>query len=169
MSASSEYDDLLAVRWIRPLNEREVARLERLMAQDEAMRSRWEEDMRLLEGVEALPDMPVATNFTAQVLAQVAKSEGISEREAQPQRTGSWLSQLGWLPRFGLGCAVVLAVGGTYLQMQERQSMAFVESLAAVEQSGTAPSVEELQHLEEIQLLAQVPTFVDWELIAATD
>ena len=50
MNQSAEYDELLAIRWLRPLNDDECRRLEVLFAAEEGLRLRWEEEMVVLEG-----------------------------------------------------------------------------------------------------------------------
>ena len=54
-------------------------------------------------------------------------------------------------------------------RVAKENKLRMVESLAAVTESDTVPSLEELQNFEAIQRLAQVPVEVDWELIAAVE
>ena len=169
MNQSAEYDELLAIRWLRPLNDDECRRLEVLFAAEEGLRRRWEEEMVVLEGVEGLPDVPLSSNFTHAVVSQVASRMGESAVGTSAPVAPSWLERLGLLPRLGLGFALSLAVFGSFLQYQRGHSGRMVESLAAVTESDTVPSLEELQNFEAIQRLAQVPVEVDWELIAAVE
>ncbi|MCS1407806.1 MAG: hypothetical protein M2R45_00966 [Verrucomicrobia subdivision 3 bacterium] len=169
MNQSSEYDDLLSIRWMRDLNEREEVCLERLFESDPTLRSQWEEDLALLTGVDRLPDVPVATNFTSQVMARLAQKVGGGTVTAVATPTASWLERLGLVPKLGVGFAVALTIAGFFVQHQRGESGLLVESLAVVTKSGAAPTVEELQNFEAIQMLAQVASDVDWELIVATE
>ena len=169
MNQDFKYDDLLATRWIRELTDSEQARLEGLFASVPALRERWEEDIAVLDGVGALPDVHVSSNFTHQVMTSLARRVGEDVGVKAPVAEVTWMERLGFLPKLGMGLALVLAVFGSFLQYKEGDSAKLVESLAIVTESDTVPSVEELQHFEAIQMLAQVPMDVDWELIAATE
>jgi hypothetical protein len=169
MNQDFKYDDLLATRWIRELTESEQAGLESLFSTAPALRERWEEDMAVLDGVGALPDVHVSSNFTHQVMTSLARRVGEDVGAKTPVAEVSWMERLGFVPKLGVGFALVLAVFGSFLQYKEGNSAKLVESLAIVTESDTVPSVEELQHFEAIQMLAQVPVDVDWELIAATE
>jgi len=169
MNQDFKYDDLLATRWIRELTDSEQARLEGLFASVPALRERWEEDIAVLDGVGALPDVHVSSNFTHQVMTSLARRVGEDVGVKAPVAEVTWMERLGFVPKLGMGLALVLAVFGSFLQYKEGDSAKLVESLAIVTESDTVPSVEELQHFEAIQMLAQVPMDVDWELIAATE
>lgn len=172
MNQATEYEELLAIRWIRELSEAEQGRLARLFALEEAYRGRWNEDIQLLEATEALPDVPVASNFTSLVVNRLAKKMGPEWEAAQraESRTEShWLRRLGWGPMLGFGAVAFGGILVFFSQFGENTGTNMVESLAAVTEAGTVPTVEELQHFEAIQLLAQVPVDVDWELISASE
>ncbi len=169
MNQDSKYDDLLATRWIRELRPDEQAALERLFAEQASYRAQWEEDVAIIEGVDRLPDIPVSTNFTSQVMQSLARRvDGASEKPSE-EKTIRWWARLGFVPRLGVGFALVLAVFGSFLQYKQGDSSKMAESLVLVTESETVPSLEELQHFEAIQMLAQVPVDVDWELITATE
>ena len=172
MNQEAEYEELLAVRWVRELSEAERGRLERLFALEEAYRGRWDEDVELLQAVGALPDVPVASNFTSQVVNRLAKKMGPEWEAAQGREVSAgsgWLRRLGWGPLLGFGAVAVVGLLVLVSQFAENRGTNMVESLAAVTEAGTVPSVEELRHFEAIQLLAQVPVDVDWELISASE
>lgn len=169
MNQDSKYDDLLAIRWIRELTEEEQITLSALLDQDPVLRERWEEDMLILEGVDGLPEVPVASNFTNQVMTQLARRVGGVVGAEEDTASVRWWQHFGFVPRLGLGFALSLAVFGAFLQYKQGNSAEMIESLAAVTESDTVPTLEELQHFEAIQMLAQVPVDVDWELITATE
>ncbi len=169
LNQPSEYEDLLSIRWIRELNKREQARLERLLAAAPEEKVRWAEDMAVLKALGRLPDVPVAANFTSRVMAALVRKTGEHPPAPALLPKVSWFEQLGWAPRLSLGFAVVLVIAGFYVQHKRGESARLAESLAVIAESGTAPTLEELQHFEAIQMLAQVPPDVDWELIAAMD
>lgn len=169
MNQDLKYDDLLATRWIRELNESEQTGLEKLFLGHPALREQWEEDIALLEAVDALPNAPVSSNFTHQVMTSLARRVGEDVGTKKEATELTLMQRLGFVPRLGIGFALGLALFGSFLQYKKGDSAKLVESLAAVTESDTVPSLEELQHFDAIQMLAQVPVDVDWELIAATD
>ena len=116
MNHEKQYEDLLAVRWIRELDESERAKLERLFAVDSAFKVRWEEDVMLLTSVGKLPDVPLSSNFTSLVVAEVARRVGdnVAKKPAEDQR--GWWERLGLFPSLGLGLGVVLACGVVFMQ-----------------------------------------------------
>ena len=169
MNQDSAYDDLLATRWLRELQPDEQAKLEQLFASEPAYRTRWEEDMAIIEGLDGLPDVPVSSNFTSLVMQSLARRVDGTLADRSEAKTVRWWERFGFVPRIGIGFALLLAVFGSFLQYKEGESTQLVESLALVTESETVPSLEELQHFEAIQMLAQVPVDVDWELITATE
>lgn len=171
MNQPSEYEDLLSIRWIRELNGREQNRLARLLSADPGWQARWEEDMRVLEAVRRLPDVPVASNFTSRVLEALPDEAGDPSPAPLSPTKRSWFRRLAWAPKWGLGFgfASILALAVFYGEYKRAKSMRLVESLTVITESKTAPIMEELQHFEFIQELAPVPLEVDWELIVASD
>ena len=171
MNQPSEYEDLLSIRWIRELNDREQDRLERLLSADPKWKDQWQEDMAILAAVLRLPDVPVASNFTSRVVAALpcAPDESSPALLLPPKRI--WFRRLTWAPKWclGFGFATLLALAVFYGEYRRAKSMQLVESLTVVTESKTAPTMEESQHFEFIQELAPVPLEVDWELILASD
>lgn len=169
MNQPDEYEVLLATRWVRELNETEQARLNQVLETAPDLRQRWEDDMALLEGLHSMPDVAVSSNFTSQVVSRLEQKVGPSPESTPREAELSWLQRLGFVPRLGLGFALGLAVFGSFLQYQRGGTVKMVESLTAVSESETVPTLEELQHFDAIQMLAQVPVDVDWELITASE
>lgn len=164
MSKEAQYEELLALRWLREFNEEEHAQLKRLIADNASMADRWEEDMALIEGLDSLPDVSLSPHFTNRVMARIDRSETTT----MPSTMG-WLERLGLLPRLGLGLGLALLLLGAFWQYRQSDSTNLAESIAVLTETKGVPSIEELQHFEAIWNLAQVPVEVDWELVAAPE
>jgi len=96
---------LLEISWRRKLTEAEAAELQTWLAAHPEVEAEWQSEALLNELLEGLPQVPVPSNFTALVLAEV-------QREAAPVavRRKAWNWRISWLPRAGLA-AVVLGSG----------------------------------------------------------
>jgi anti-sigma factor RsiW len=86
-----EYLELMEASWRRPLTAAEEARLQAWLATHPEEQARWDSELSLNNLLEQLPDVPVASNFTARVL-QAARRE-TPRPAARPflQLLGHWL------------------------------------------------------------------------------
>ena len=113
------------------------------------------------ELLKRLPDAPVASNFTARLLA------AIDLAEARPARrwhfNWNWPA---WLPRLTVTAAVVLFVGLTFhhYELTSRRTT-LAQNVALVAEAQPLPSVDVLNNFEAIQRLGQ-PAHADEELLA---
>src|SRR5262245_52791940 len=98
--SEAEYQALLEASWRRRLTATEEARLQAWLAAHPEEQARWESESSLSQLLEQLPDVPVASNFTARVL-QAARSEA-ARPAARPllEVVRDWL-----LPRRATGVA----------------------------------------------------------------
>lgn len=155
----SEFDNLLQTARERDLTDGELARLERWLAANPA---EWEVLDHLLA---ALPDTPVATNFTARVLDEVRCAEA-----AQPP-----LGQALWrrllVPQFrpiqiAAAAMLVMVIGGigyqSHLNQSRAEMAASVASLASIAEF--TPGF--LADFEAIEAITQADP-IDEELWAA--
>lgn len=119
-----------------------------------------------------LPQVPVSSNFTARVLAEI---EAI---EAEPLKTAPQGSLLDWLLyhlgyRIGAVATILVLVGFCYFSHEEFKNVKLANKI--VELSNVAPleekeskiAVEIFKDFEIIQSLGQQSAFVDTELLAA--
>ena len=159
------YNELLEASWRRKLTAEEEAQLRGWLAADPARQAEWEEEAALTQQLDRLPDAPVASNFTAQVLGKLDLELRQSEREHRPRETVPWWRRL--LPRFA-AVAFLGLLGGTALvqyRAYERNQVAYGVMQVAPVASVLQPGV--LQDFDAIQQLGQVHLVSDDELVAA--
>jgi len=139
--------------WRRPLTEAERAAL------------RAEPDLELeaclAENLAKMPDVQVATNFTARVMAAV-------DREESVQRV-PWHLRWNWrvfLPRI-IATAAILVFTGTIWEHYELNSQRrlLARDVAQVASAKPVPSVDALYNFDAIQRMGQ-PVAADKELLA---
>jgi hypothetical protein len=117
-------------------------------------------EVRLSRALACLPDAPVPSNFTAQVLQAV----GLEESRRSPK----W--SLGWnwhvlLPRIAVTTAVILFAGLTFHHHElTSQRNALVRNVALVAESQPLPSVDALKDFDVILRMSQPRA--DEELLA---
>jgi hypothetical protein len=116
-------------------------------------------DARLDAVLRALPDKPVASNFTACVLQGLER-----EHAAHPVR---WRFRpvLGWLPRLAFATLALTTALVTYQVRARAEHEQFARSLAAVSQVASLPSPDALKDFDAIRRLSQTPP-ADTELLA---
>ena len=152
----SEFENLLQTARERDLTDGELARLERWLA---ANPTEWEVLDHLLA---ALPDTPVATNFTARVLDEVRRAE-----TAHPALGQAWWQRL-LAPQFrpvqiAAAATLAMVIGGVGYQSHLNQSRA---EMAAAVASIAEFTPGFLADFEAIEAVAQADA-IDEELWAA--
>jgi hypothetical protein len=165
----SERDDneLRELGWRRKLAPAEQALLQRHRAQRPEAQAEWEAEAALTHLLDRLPDVPLASNFTAQVLHAVEREslEPVSRGgiwEAARARLSPLLPHLAW--SVGL-IAAILLVWQRYEVAQHERMLAGV---ASVLQAATLPEPQDvMQDFEVIQQLDQLPPARDLELLTA--
>jgi hypothetical protein len=165
-----EFTQLLEIALRRPLTTEEQARLQALLAGDPVLKEVWDEELALSGLITGLPDAPLASNFTRQVLDSIGR-----ERPARSRASGPWR----WLGLrrpaqqvMALGAVLVLTVLG-YFQYQsfERHKMAL--ALAQVGPNIVIPSEavalapdEIWRNFDAINRLGHVQSQPDEELLS---
>jgi len=154
-----EIETLLQTARERDLTGGELAKLERWLAANPAEQAEWEALDRLLA---ALPDAPVATNFTARVLDEVRRAE-----TAQPALAQVWWQRL-LAPQFrpiqiAAAATLAMVIGGVGYQSHLNQSQAEMASAVA---SIAEFTPDFLADFEAIEAVAQADA-IDEELWAA--
>jgi negative regulator of sigma E activity len=139
------------ILWRRKLSETERAALR---AQPEL-----EMEARLTDALAKIPDAPVASNFTARVLAAIE----LEEKPAARSRW-RWNWRLLW-PRVAVAAAVLI-FAGVSLQRYETNfhRIALAKNVAQLA-AQPLPSVDALENLDAIQRMSQ-PAHADTELLA---
>ena len=155
----SEFDNLLKIAPERDLTDVELARLENWLGANPADQAEWEVLDQLLA---ALPDTPVATNFTARVLDKVCSVEA-----GQPVLGQAWWQRL-LAPQFrpvqiAAAATLAMVIGGVGYQSHLNQSRA--EMAAAIVSIAEFTPVF-LADIEAIEAVAQADV-IDEELWAA--
>ena len=154
-----EFENLLQTARERDLTDAELAKLERWLAANPDEQAEWEALDRLLV---ALPDAPVASNFTARVLDEVRRAE-----TAHPALGQAWWQRL-LAPQFrpvqiAAAATLAMVIGGVGYQSHLNQSRA--EMAAAVASIAEFTPVF-LVDFEAIEAVAQADA-IDEELWAA--
>src|SRR5437879_8108066 len=135
MAPDPFYRKLLEISWRRKLTESEAAELQAWLAAHPEIHAEWQEEAQLNELLEALPDAPMPSNFTARVLAEVEREEKLQAR-AGGSSWRFWNWPFRWLPRAAFA-AVVLGSGllayHQHVIARERRELAVdLAKLAAV-------------------------------------
>ena len=155
----SEFDNLLQTARERDLTDAELAKLERWLAANPDEQAEWEALDRLLV---ALPDAPVASNFTARVMDEVRRAEA-----AAPALGQAWWQRL-LAPQFrpiqiAAAATLAMVLGGVGYQSHLNQSRAeMAAAVAAIAE--ITPGF--LADFEAIEAIAQADP-IDEELWAA--
>jgi hypothetical protein len=158
-----DYQRLRELNWQRRLTEAEEAELrEHLTIHPEAQED-WEFDTGLTQLFDQLPDVPVASNFTARVLQAV-------EREAAAQARASakgWrLSWSNWLPRVAVSMVAFASCFFFYHQHQFNTRTAMANSVVVLSEAVSASNPELMEDFDAIRRLSDPKPKVDTELLA---
>ena len=162
----SDYKRLQDVKWKRKLTVEEEAELNASLAKQPEIQADWEEEKLVAELLRQLPDAPLPSNFTAQVLLAVNRRES-SKVSAQRRRWWQWLgaSRPAYRPALA-GLAICLSFF-SYHEYRSVERSKLAQSVATVSSVAALPSVEILQDFEAIHGLSHVSTPLDTELLAA--
>ena len=157
-----EFENLLQTARERDLTDAELAKLERWLAANPDEQAEWEALDRLLV---ALPDAPVASNFTSRVLDKVRRAE--TARQALDQ---AWWRKL-LAPQFrpiqiAAAAAIAMVIGGvgyqSHLNRNRAEMAASLHAVATIAEM--APGL--LSDFEAIEAIDQADP-IDEELWAA--
>lgn len=185
----SSFNELREVIWKRSLTPEEEAALRAYLAKQPEARALWEEEASVARSLRQMPDVPVASNFTAQVLRSINR-EG--ELARKPHGL-SWPSRLGtfsWI-RAAAGAVMVVGIGLFVIQQYRTHARAeLARNLASFSQvasagfsilpayavsnttsstnssPGVLPNVEVFQDFDAIRRLSYLPDPDDTKLMA---
>jgi anti-sigma factor RsiW len=151
----AEFQQLIEQARRRPLDAEEERQLRAFLAAHPEKQTAWDEETALNRLLARLPDTPMPSNFTAQVLAAVEREEAAAARTPRPAWT-NWLPLTSWRPA-ALVATLVLAGLIPFFAERHRveQRAQLARSLAAVSPVAQVPTVEMLQDFEAIRRLGQ--------------
>lgn len=151
---------LREIAWRRPLTDAERAELHAWLETHPDARAEWEAELALSEQLQQMANAPVASNFTARVMAEVEKVSGSEQTSTVRVRFG-WIQR--FLPRIAVATVVVgLAWIGYHRYETAREAEQMAELMKAL------PEPEALRNFEVIQRLDPV-VGPDMELLALND
>ena len=161
-----EFNPRLEADLRHKLTEAERAQCTAYLSAHPAEREFLAEDVALNRLLRQLPDKPLASNFTAQVLEAVARE---TARPHRPARWAwlRWFIALRWSAKLA-GAALVMGLGiFSYTQYQAHARAELARNIARVSEVTTLVSPEIWQDFDAIAHLSQAQVNVDDDLLAA--
>jgi anti-sigma factor RsiW len=156
-------DELIRLSMKPELSPDDAARLEAFLAAHPAERAAWEEERALGRALQSLPDVPVSSNFTAQVMQSLDLEEA-RDRRADRRRSDWWRTL--W-PRLSWGAAaIVLAVFGVQQYQAMQRNNQLVQDVAFVSKD-MARLPDAFRDFELIESLRQIPPSGDDGILIA--
>ena len=165
----SDWDEFLKKEMNASLRSEDRARLDTLLSGNPESQSAWTEEVRLNELLRQLPDAPLSTNFTSQVLNAVeAERRTTAPREESllPFRWRGW----SWATRSAFALSVLLTASLAFRFYESAQLEQVASSVAAFSDGVPQPMIDILAHFDEIKWLPSssvTETGVDADLLAA--
>lgn len=158
----SEYQSLIEISWRRPLTVDEQARLDSWLATRLEAQADAEDELALSQMLGQLPNAPVASNFTAQVMQAVAREQAAMDRQPTFMETVKrWFRvpapKLAW----ALGLVALGWFGVHQHQANVREDMAKGMAVMANVASLSDPSA-----LQDFEAIRRLGTSEDDELFA---
>jgi anti-sigma factor RsiW len=167
----AEFNQWLEIAVRRPLTADEETRLRALLAEQPPASGRWEEETVLTRLLHRLPDAPLSSNFTAQVLLAVEREE---QGRAGAPKVVRWLDWRRPAVRFAAtSLFLALAVVGfhqyqTFMRAKMAVSLANVTNgVDTAARAAQLQAVELWQDFEPIYRLGHSQAQADVELLAA--
>ncbi len=158
-----EYNDLREISWRRPLHPAEEAQVQTYLALHPEALSDWEAESGLTHLLDQTADVPLASNFTAQVLQALDREDAAPARRAILARWWQrWLQNP--LPRLAWATAILLATFYGYQQYQHHEQEQLTKGLVQFSRASGLNEPTVFQDFDVIQRLGQVPAPADEEL-----
>src|SRR6267143_3309810 len=165
----SAFNQLLEAVIRRPLTAQEEARLRAHLAANPEARPAWDEENGLTRLLNELPDAPLASNFTAQVMQAVERE---SLRRSGTPKVFRWLGLVRPAHRVAAACLLFICVALGHLQYQafSREKMAvslakFADTFGPTSEAAPLPAMEMLRDFDAICLLNRTRPQADEELL----
>lgn len=162
MGTDPIYEKLREISWRRKLTSAEERELRAWLAGHPEIQEPFELETGLTEVLGKMPDVPVASNFTARVL-QAVEREARLERRERESGWKVWRRWPRWMPRVASATIVVAALGSVYLHnsIVEAQQRDLVERMAKM----PLPGPEILTNFDAIRIVSATPA-PDEQLLA---
>jgi anti-sigma factor RsiW len=158
------FQQLLEAARVRALSQTEEASVRAWIAAHPAARAVWEEERQLDELLRRLPDAPVSSNFTAQVLTTVRRE---TPNATAPGGAPPWWSPwLAW-PRLATATALVALGAFSLWQVRLQQRAQLAASVEALSGVAAVPTVEMLADFDAIARLGKLPPNTDAGVLTA--
>ena len=162
MGTEPFYEKLREISWRRKLTSAEERELRAWLAGHPEVQEPFGLETGLTEVLGKIPDVPVASNFTARVL-QAVEREAMAEARGRESRWKIWRRVPRWLPRVASATIVVVVAGSVYLHNSnvEARQKDLVERMAKM----PLPSPEILTNFDAIRIVSATPA-PDEQLLA---
>jgi hypothetical protein len=163
MGTDPFYEKLQEISWRRKLTSAEERDLREWLAAHPEVQETIELESGLTEVLAKMPNVPVASNFTARVL-QAVEREAMAGARTAGSGWKLWKGLPRWVPRVASATLVVTAAGSLYLynqSAQARQQRELVQRVARVQ----LPSPEILTNFDAIRIVSTTPA-PDEQLLA---
>jgi hypothetical protein len=153
-----QHKELVEASWRRNLSPEEEATLQLYLAARPEIQADWEDELALGNALRDLPDAPLSSNFTSQVLQALDREERVVETPTIP----FWRQ---WMPRLATAATVVVLLF-TGLNLHRANNRTNVrETVVPVTYIATAVEPRVFEDFEAIQQLRTAPQFSDDELV----
>ena len=162
MGTDPFYEKLREISWRRKLTSAEERELRDWLTAHPEAHERLELETGLTDALSKMPDVPVASNFTARVL-QAVEREAKAEERAQNSQWKILRKLPRWLPRVASATVVVTAGVLAYMHnvSVEAHQRAAAQQVAGV----PLPSPEILTNFDAIRIVSATPA-PDEQLLA---
>lgn len=160
-----DYNELRESSWRRTLTPAEQAELQHYLVAHPEARAAWEAETELNRMLGHLPNAPLASNFTAQVLQAVEHEAAATSRSSVIDMLAAWFRRLG--PRLAWSVGLLAVALLVWQQHGATQRERVVAGAASVLQAAALPGPEVLQDFDAINQLGQLPPATDLELLSA--
>ncbi|HQC43160.1 MAG TPA: hypothetical protein PLV91_06785 [Verrucomicrobiota bacterium] len=140
------------------LTQEEHLLLERFFDQKPALYKKWKEECKLNALFSLLPEAPLSSDFTEQVLKKTFDSES-TQKTCEDARFASWISLIWsrpWLKHAVAACVICLLSFGVYYQQSQTRIHQIAESLSTVAEAAAEVAAVSETDLEAIQVLGSM-------------
>src|SRR6266478_5771104 len=163
MMNESSLEQLREISWRRKLTSAEQASLSEWLAAHPEAQAEWETEAGLNQVLAGLPNVPVASNFTARVVEAAQREADGAQRGAKRSKR-SVIFWMRWLPKTALGTVILAAGLISYNHIQSARRAEWAQSLATVAEVPSLPSPDILKDFDAIAALGSTPP-ADEELL----
>jgi hypothetical protein len=163
MTRDKSDDSLREASWRRPLTTAETDELHKQLAGKPDAKADWEAELALTEALRSLPNIPLASNFTARVVDAALRDSAAGQRKWHWLRLAHWpLRRL--LPRLAFGLAVAAVGFFSFHQLHEAENERIGRSARVLSEVASVPGLDALSDFEAIRVMDAAPA-ADEELL----